>query len=156
MNENIFKIKGERTIRSKFVNFFRKIKWCYQRCTRGYADIDWFDMSYYIQNVIPSMLRELAVKGQGYPIGDEFKTYESWEDYLLEIARHFENSREDQTVMENNCIKPWLSNETKDTEAYKQICKDYFLRDKEIHEWQNKEIHKAFEMMAHVFWNLWD
>ena len=46
---------------------FNKVKWAYQRLTRGWDDRAVWDMDYYLAELIPQLVKELKEKGQGFP-----------------------------------------------------------------------------------------
>ena len=74
-----------------FTNFFKQIKWAYQRATRGYSDWDLWDLdSYYVQLMINSM-HDFAEKTNSHPSG---MTHEDWQELVHTIARCFEESQE--------------------------------------------------------------
>lgn len=135
-------------------------RWRKQRATRGYADIDLFNTDNFLLGLIPKMIRDLAETGNGYPCGDEFSSFEEWSKHLHEIASHFENANEEQTVMVNENIQPWTlyfgeNEKVNNTISYKEAQEKYYAREKEIFEWRNQELKKGFDMLAHVFWSLW-
>ena len=134
--------------------FFRQVKWAYQRITRGYSDPDWWDMDTHLSKLIAQMLRKLAKDGMGYPGNEEFPTYESWENYLNEIANLLEYSNSD---LPNEYEDAWLKtfNDEKSPEE-KEITNKYL--DKELDN-DNKKIEarkKAWAMLDPIFESLWD
>lgn len=68
---------------------FYRLKACWQRFRRGYADVDVWDFNYWFLKTIPKMLKQLKAEGLGYPLD---MTFEEWHDYLGEMANHFEEA----------------------------------------------------------------
>ena len=74
---------------------FRKIKWAYQRVTRGWSDEDSWNINSHIARILPPMLRSIAKNHAGCPV--EFWDSEKlndeghrWAETLEEIAQGFE------------------------------------------------------------------
>lgn len=78
--------------------FFRNFKYAYQRITRGYADIDIWDFDYYLSYIISNGAKHLADTTCSHPID---KTYEEWQEYLREMASHFDKMIELQENFED-------------------------------------------------------
>lgn len=58
-------------------NNFRRIKWAYQRVFRGYDDTVAWSIDYYLNGIMPSVLRQLKENKHGtpmtvFPTGDEY------------------------------------------------------------------------------------
>lgn len=49
------------------IKFLRKIKWAYQRATRGYADRDLWSFDWYLCEMIPKALKDLQDQNHGIP-----------------------------------------------------------------------------------------
>jgi hypothetical protein len=80
------------------VSYARNIKWFFQRGWRGYADCDVWSIDYYIDEWMPSALRQLG-KGCGTPAilcGEDSdnislnKSHKKWVTILEQIAVGFE------------------------------------------------------------------
>lgn len=78
--------------------FFRNIKFAYQRITRGYADPDIWDFDSYLSKIIINGSRHLADTTHGYPMmllnNKTINSPEKWTEYLYEMASHFEKGME--------------------------------------------------------------
>jgi len=68
--------------------FFKRIKWCWQRITRGYCDCDLWDLDCYVSELIESMLYDFADKTQGYP-DTLCKDIMEWRNKIMETAYAF-------------------------------------------------------------------
>lgn len=101
-NLNVFKFdlprgKGIYKIIQWPRNLFRKIKWAYQRVTKGYCDYDVYSLDVFYANLFVVSLRELAEKENGYPAIYDIKykdlTSEEklhiWKDKINSIADNF-------------------------------------------------------------------
>ena len=73
----------------KISQFFRSLKWAYQRATRGYADCDVWSIDIWFLSIIPNMLRDLEGFGNSYPIG---KTPIEWRATLREMSEESTNT----------------------------------------------------------------
>jgi len=73
--------------------FFKKLKYIYQRATKGYCDYDLYQFDTYISSIICDGVRKIAGDGYGYPghgaCHNRFDTPEKWNSYLLELADNF-------------------------------------------------------------------
>lgn len=65
----------------------RKIKYAYQRATRGYSDEDWWDIGGFLSKIVPKMVRKLKEDGIGHPMT---LTEKQWASILEKIAVGFE------------------------------------------------------------------
>lgn len=148
------------------IKFIRDIKyglrWSWQRITRGYAHADVFNLGFYLSELLPKMLRDLADTAVGYP--DGFETYEEWIEYLRKMADHLENGQENQKVETNqweNLFFEYCCDDKGRTNKMLTMSKDelrdlYFKREKEISDWRHVETKKGLEMMSDVWERLWD
>lgn len=73
---------------------FRKLKFYYNRITKGWSDEDVWDVGYYLDKIIPPMVRKLK-EGCGCPseLYDDAKKNDEchrWKEVLEEIAQGFE------------------------------------------------------------------
>ena len=144
--------------------FFRQFKWAYQRITRGYSDIDWYDMDTHLTMLISQMLRTMADEGMGYPGNEEFPTYDSWKDYLYKIIYYLNYSIQDSMpneyedawlkTWENRPINEWLNKEQSPED--KEVTNKYLDKELENDNKKYAAAQKALKMLAHVWGNLWD
>lgn len=156
---------------------FRAVKYAHQRCTRGYADSDWYNISEWFINVLPNMIDDLAENHCGYP-GECFGfTDEDWTKYLKEIVWHLHNASEDQDKVTNEYEEEWEKinrerfsnaeiwtdeNGSKHkkvpelTESQLELCKKYTNRCREIYDWRCEQVKIALLLIGSHFFNLWD
>lgn len=78
---------------SNIAQFFRNIKYAFQRATRGFADPDWWEFDTFVATILRDGCRELATKHYGCPSGIGGRNAEEsskrWEDILNETADCF-------------------------------------------------------------------
>lgn len=72
-------------------NFFRTIKWGWQRATKGYCTWDLWDLDAHLLQLIPASLRAFKKDNIGYP---SELTYEKWNKIIDEMINHFETAYE--------------------------------------------------------------
>lgn len=143
--------------------FFRQFKWAYQRITRGYCDIDWYDMNTHLSKLIAQMLRKMAQDSMGYPGNEEFPSYESWADYLNETASLLEYSNSDlPNEYEEAWLKTWENkdflktiNEEQSPED-KEITQKYLDKEVANDKLKEKALMDALDRLKHIFPSLWD
>ena len=141
------------------------------RVKLGYCSSDVWDMCDYLMEIIPSMLVHFVSGCDSYPDTDEFPTYESWIDYIVETASIFREASEAQTVQVNqykddfmNMMRAvrWEKNvggnlvTTYDLDSFARLRDDYFSREREIEDWRNARRNEAFARLSHILRNLWD
>lgn len=69
-----------------FKQFFKNIKFAYQRITRGYADCDIWSFDVYLAEIISKGTSQLARTTHSYPTD---MTPVEWENYLTTISEIF-------------------------------------------------------------------
>lgn len=150
-----------------FLQFFRQLRWVYQRAVKGYCDFDLCSLYCFYLHLFEQTLTEFQVGLHGAP--HEFFDYENdsiqkWIDYIEEMRIHFYNSIEENVYEMNEYWSPYWQ----EFEEYKQNILNYdfkskshyhelwWKRQQELDKWSNEEFHKAWKMMEEVFFNLWD
>ena len=76
---------------------FKKIKWFFQRGSRGWADCDWWNMHSYVSDMMPELIRKLK-NGHGCPSefydkGVKNDECHKWYEILEEMAQGFEAAK---------------------------------------------------------------
>ena len=64
-------------------DFFRSIKWAWQRATKGYCELDTYSVSDWFLNTLPDMIEEIKKNYTGYP--DEL-TEQEWNEILSRLT----------------------------------------------------------------------
>ena len=88
----------------------RSIKWSYQRITRGFADVDVFNLDYYLSGIIIGSLNHLADHhfGVPYAFSDTMDDNpDGWTVWLRDTASKFEEADkiEDSDFIEFEQVK---------------------------------------------------
>lgn len=80
---------------SNIKQFFKNIKYAWQRATRGFADPDWWEFDSYLSQTISGCLKEFNKKRNGFPSELYFQLGENagdkkWSEILTKIAENME------------------------------------------------------------------
>jgi len=145
----------------------RKIKWIYQRISRGYSDRDLWSFDSYLSKVISEGLRQLAVQSCGCPseFYDEKKKGDEcikWKKILLDIAEGFESKQkltddeffnhEEIDKLYNNDLGFNNNKEWGDAITKMWISKEYLKAKKEC----EKKWDKAIALFKEYYGSFWD
>lgn len=156
IDTRMFKNKGIFGMRTSYVlshpwkiieEFFREIKWAYQRIFRGWDDRVIWSIDYYLSEVIPQWMDTLKKEKRGIPI--EMFNPDDWDK-------------------KNSCYKD--GTEDIASEKWDKILEDIrngFLANKKIHDddlWTNKPeydklndvFNEGFDLFKKYFGNLWN
>ena len=79
-------------------DFFRSIKWAWQRATKGYCELDTYSVSDWFLNTLPDMLEEIKNNCTGYP--DEL-TEDEWVRILDRMIFLLREANEDTCTKVN-------------------------------------------------------
>jgi hypothetical protein len=77
-------------LKKKIREPFLRLKWAYQRITRGYSDFDCYDLAHFYGKMICETLAHLSVNTHGYPQSEEYPTFESWQEALCAAVDDFD------------------------------------------------------------------
>lgn len=156
-----------RNIPQNFLNFFRNIKYAWQRATKGFCDYDVWALDHYYANLFFRSLIELKNTAHSYPAN---LTESEWENILNEMANCFYNCDEANEVYADTLYEAFYEATSKDS-AYtwdpvqeKMVLEETFerLRKKaseqavENDKLRTADKDKAFDLMKEYFFNLWD
>jgi len=164
--------------------FFRNIKWAWQRATKGYSDRDTWNLDCYYLQLFYHTLKHLAKYTHGYPGVGEFSDdqggYEAWQKYLSDMADHFENAQEWNPEIKINSeiddlwenMESYVSScyfkelddkhystleyEYTDEDAYNKAKDKWLSKEMNAYEYREAEKNIAFDMMKEYFFHLWD
>jgi hypothetical protein len=152
----------------------RAIKYAYQRATKGFSDLDCWDLSHFYLDVLSGSLKHFTKNLTGCPTdfydpskpGDEGW---KWRVMLLNVAEHFDEAHEDRCSWKNPYEDEYLEdfhmNFEKTPDGYYKLNEE--KADEELYEkysdfekrktaWRNSELKIGLDMLKEVFWNLWD
>jgi hypothetical protein len=68
------------------MKIFRKAKWAYQRVTRGYSDLDAWNLNSFVAKVVADVAKGMRENGYGYPAD---LTEDEWGQILGKIEDGF-------------------------------------------------------------------
>lgn len=84
--------------------FFTDIKYCWQRCIRGYCDFDIYSIDFWFRDIMPHMLVQLRDTRHGSPMlegFDEKTTHEEWTKILDRMIFLFNEASEETCTKKN-------------------------------------------------------
>jgi len=142
--KNIFKLNiyshSPRHWIKNVIQFFRNIKYAFQRATRGFSDPDWWELDTFISIIIRDGCAEMSKKHYGSPLLCENieESSDKWEEILNEISEHF-----------NNYINADSIDISPEDEKYLELLQ-------KAHEDGEKEYVKGIYMLKEWHWDLWD
>ena len=134
--------------------FFRRYKWAYQRVTKGYCDVDVWELHSSLLNYLSGTLKELAETSTGYPGNDRFPTPESWEEFLKDLSNDFYRANEDNDYYEHPAYDTWEKSTDllKSTELSKAMVNELL----DLSERRQKDVEIGLDKLKEVFFDLWD
>lgn len=152
-----------------FEDTWLNLKAGWQRATRGWADRDTWNLDSYLLEILPEMIDHLRENAHGWPGEYQgFPTPEDWDKFLKEeIIIPLQNARENQTTQINEYEEElhsypleFVKQENGFTAIHftepEELNKKWFAREKEINEWRQKELERAFKKLSSVYFSLWD
>lgn len=159
---NVFK-SGWSTWRrplKKISLFFRRIKWAWQRITKGYCDYDVWDIDYYLSNLLWHILEDFSNTTNTFP--NRFETYENWIKYIKEVSNNFRLTLEDEYP--TPCLDNWSDNlpegwpnvdDELDSAGQERAAA---MREESKNIWQSRINNKnsGLEALSEVWFDLWD
>jgi len=155
--QNYLPITNVRGWKHNICTFARQFKWAYQRATRGFADMDTWDMDSWLLNLFHDSLYYLADNHCGYPGNEQFPDDESWTKYLKEMADKFYQADEWNNYFPTPEEEKWYAWVNTyghgDENPYIRPMIDESLENQKKRQAAFKE---AWEMMGDVFYHLWD
>lgn len=166
---------GRRDIFHRVLWFFKSINCAWQRATKGYCYRDLWSMDYFYSQLFVDSMREFKKNLHGAPQeffdSDAENQIERWENYIEEMAQHFENSIEENSEGKNQYeeefhrLNEWtMERDENGYMVHKQstdpaaiaIREKWFEREKELVLWRLEELHKGMDMLKEKFNGLWD
>lgn len=130
------------------MDFFRSIKYFWQRGVRGYSDEDIWDFNSYLCGIIPTALRKMRKDGYGCPsiLYDKKRENDEchkWHEILEAISQGFESA---EFIQHHKYLKF-----TEMEDGGKILKHDYGSEKNAI-----EKMDKGLELFAKYFINLWD
>ena len=165
-------------------DFFRSLKWAWQRATKGYCELDTYGVSDWFLNTLPDMLVEIKNNCTGYP--DEL-TEDEWirildrmifllreanvdtctkiNPYKAEYSRIFDEFRKKYGERGEKLLTDEEKAEAKkngssriylpsDMPEYKEICEQYFEEERKLSTYREQCKNEALELFSKWFYSL--
>ena len=165
-------------------DFFRSIKWAWQRATKGYCELDTYSVSDWFLNTLPDMLEEIKKNYTGYP--DEL-TEQEWNEILSRLTFLLREANKDTCTKVNpydeeyiriskefrakygEWGKKLLTNEEKaeakkngssriyfpsDMPEYKDICELHSEEERKLNAYRDQCNNEALELFSKWFYRL--
>lgn len=150
-------------VRHLFIN----IKHAFQRITKGYCDEDKWNLGFWMLEILPNMLDDLAQNSNGYPDNEEFDTFEKWQEYLKKLAADLRQCTEEAGDKMNPYYDEFVSSRSwhveedkivwdKSLDEVEEIGKKYFSKVREIEAIQEETRENVFHELARNLLALWD
>lgn len=117
----------------------RRAKFRRQRITRGFSDWDWWDLDYFLCNLLAHSLRYYAIHTIGHSPAVA-PTFEEYQERILRLADMFEE----------------MANWEETHNPTEEDIANGFNWYKENSEQLDALTKKAFAELGEVFWSLWD
>lgn len=136
-------------------NFFKKIKFAYQRITKGYCDYDLYELDQYYKKLMYSTLIDFAKNTNSYP--RQFNSMKDWQIVLQNAANQFRQSFIDKpNLYQMQLIEMSKQDRFEETEQFQKLCDlsiDQNVRDQKI-----KRLHfaKGLDFIKKYNKDLWD
>lgn len=141
----------------------RAIKYGWQRATKGFSDLDCWDLDKFYLNLLSNSLKEFAKNRFGSPDTE----YDKWTKKYLEIADCFYRAIEENEYYKNeweedwnNCLKEIgtdiIWNIENQSDEIKDLEQAHFEREEEIFICRDNDMKEGFDKLKEVFWTLWD
>lgn len=148
--------------------FFRNIKYAWQRATKGYCDVDVWSLCDSEQERLIQMIEELRKTTHGTPID---MTEEEWDTTLRTIVYKLKEGKYDShsnifaddfekrlntvriEIERPDHSKYWRYEDTPETE---EIRKAYIAEEERLHRIEDQNLKEAFQLLTKYWNNLWD
>lgn len=99
MDLNVFHFGKEKTLSRKIKLFFKRIKWAIQRATKGYSDMDMWNLSTFYPQLLIDSLTEYRNGTECYPL--EFASQGEWIEVIDKIIEKIKYYNEIMNVEDN-------------------------------------------------------
>jgi hypothetical protein len=90
-------MKNPKYYLNKVKEFFKGIKWKFQRARRGYSDCDLYSVKHWFWRVFPNMIRDFSKGLHSYPFLDGLD-FQEWQAVLERMAIACERSDPDYWI----------------------------------------------------------
>jgi len=142
--------------------FFRSFKYAYQRITKGFCDMDIWDLDNYYLNIFTGTLNYLANYHMGYPDRSPYETDEKWTKHLRETADCFYRANEMNEYYPTPASNVWWAYmKDKDFTDKKDAQAQAYSKAMATEETNNalkrkKDLEQGLDNLKDCFFDLWD
>lgn len=133
---------------------FRKIKWSYQRITRGFCDYDVWSLDIHYCRYFRDTITHLRKNCHGYPAR---YTEEEWDEILKKMSECFDIA---QSEFYNKYAEEYLSEcSLEDFVLHKgndELKEKFFLEEQKIYQYRHDKLKEGLDLLSKNFRDLWD
>jgi hypothetical protein len=132
---------------------FLRLKWAYQRITRGYTDFDCLELDWFYGKMISETLQHFASSIHGWPAsGEKYPTCEDWQEALRAAAKDFDFIK--TYDFEGNKVSAYFYERFQKKEPTdEKLWNKYRKEDDEV---RNAAVNRAFDFLKTNWFDLWD
>lgn len=146
-------------VKENVKTFLRGFKFAYQRVTRGFCDLDWWDLDHYYLELLHSTLKHFAENTISYPMDC---TSEEWPEKVKTLSDKFAYLLQDNDE-ENEYAAGYMEylenihflDDTKTRNQYENF-QEYCERDIAISKKKQDLLTQALKDLAQLMPDLWD
>jgi hypothetical protein len=131
---------------------FLRLKWAYQRITRGYSDFDCYDLTQFYGELIGESLAHFSANIHSFPINDHYSTFETWQEALSSAADDFKIIK--QYEVDNGKVQSYIKRKVMFDEPLD--VKIWMRHDEEDNEIRSAAMERAFSFLKENWFDLWD
>lgn len=140
-------------LKKKLREPFLRLKWAYQRITRGYTDYDCLELDWFYGKMISETLQHFANSTHGWPAEEEkYPTFEDWQEALRAAAKDFDFIK--TYDFKGNKVDAYFDERFSRKELINmQLLHKYEKEDDEV---RTAAINRAFNFLKTEWFHLWD
>ena len=157
-------------------NVYREVKFAYQRVVRGWDDRAVWSVDYWLDDMMPAVLRQLKEDKHGtpsemFPTGPEFMDEDGnaneagwaianarWDEIMDKMIAGFEASRRVKSHLYEEELGPYPLHRPKGMpkDEWKEVRHQHFLASRVLEERDEKIFKEGMALFAEHYWSLWD
>ncbi len=167
MNLNVFRYGYAGPWYCKPIQFFRNIKYAFQRAKYGFCEYDTFELSEFYRMLISQSLKYFAENTHGYPV--ELSENE-WYDTLYRMANYIENTNPEEMdtpiaddyfgrielTGKNHSLMVVSSQTTASDETLENLRKMMFAEFQSNNRIAENNLRHGLELLEKYWFSLWD
>src|SRR5271163_1552002 len=157
-------------------NIYREVKFAYQRVVRGWDDRAVWSVDYWLDDMMPAVLRQLKEDKHGtpsemFPTGPEFMDEDGnanesgwaianarWDEIMDKMIAGFEASRRVKSHLYEEELGPYPLHRPKGMpkDEWKEVRHQHFLKSQELAKRDEAIFKEGMALFAEHYWSLWD